>query len=307
MHLKELDANLIVVLDALLIDASVTKAAERLGRSPSAVSHALANLRHIFDDELFVRAGQRLTPTVKAQELSATVHIIVSGLESLLRPTEPFDPANQERIFLVACSELAELYMLAPLREAIGSLAPDIQLERVGTEHPRFLDELRHGRIDFVLVEGAIEEEAPDMQWAKLQEVPFQTLRPKMAGARGKAAGSIDLRTFQKKPHIISQLSGRSADLLEEALLLKKLPATLLHKVSSSLLGALLAFEIDGLVTIPQLHGQLIARHVDVDQVQLPFALPKFDLHLGWHRRFERDECHIWLRQKIEAQFNSAA
>ena len=74
MHLKELDANLIVVLDALLIDASVTKAASRLGRSPSAVSHALANLRYIFNDDLFVRAGQRLTPTARAKELAPSVH-----------------------------------------------------------------------------------------------------------------------------------------------------------------------------------------------------------------------------------------
>ena len=95
MYLKELDANLIVVLDALLIDASVTRAAERLGRSPSAVSHALSHLRVIFADELFVRAGQRLVPTARASSLAPAVHVIVSGMESLLRPETPFDPATR--------------------------------------------------------------------------------------------------------------------------------------------------------------------------------------------------------------------
>lgn len=69
MHLKEVDANLLVTLDALLVDASVTRAAERLGRSASAISHALAKLREIFNDELFVRAGQRLVPTAKRWSL----------------------------------------------------------------------------------------------------------------------------------------------------------------------------------------------------------------------------------------------
>jgi hypothetical protein len=101
MHLREVDANLLVTLDALLVDASVTRAAERLGRSASAISHALAKLREIFADELFVRAGQRLVPTAKALELAPTVHVILAGMESLLRPSKPFDPC-------VPASQIAE-------------------------------------------------------------------------------------------------------------------------------------------------------------------------------------------------------
>ena len=86
MHLKEVDANLLVTLDALLVDASVTRAAERLGRSPSAISHALAKLRELFDDDLFVRAGQRLVPTARAQELAPTVHVILAGMEEGMLP-----------------------------------------------------------------------------------------------------------------------------------------------------------------------------------------------------------------------------
>ena len=99
MHLKEVDANLLVILDALLVDASVTRAAERLGRSASAISHALAKLREIFADELFVRAGQRLVPTAKAQELAPTVHVILAGMESLLRPAHARRPvADRARL-----------------------------------------------------------------------------------------------------------------------------------------------------------------------------------------------------------------
>ena len=127
MHLKEVDANLLVTLDALLVDASVTRAAERLGRSASAISHALAKLREIFADELFVRAGQKLVPTAKALELAPTVHVILAGMESLLRPSKPFDPSLALRDFAVAASEAGELILVQPLRQRLAQLAPNVR------------------------------------------------------------------------------------------------------------------------------------------------------------------------------------
>ena len=121
MHLREVDANLLVTLDALLVDASVTRAAERLGRSASAISHALAKLREIFADELFVRAGQKLVPTAKALELAPTVHVILAGMESLLRPSKPFDPSQTSRDFAVAASEAGELILVQPLAPAAAT------------------------------------------------------------------------------------------------------------------------------------------------------------------------------------------
>ncbi len=303
MHLKELDANLIVVLDALLIDASVTKAAERLGRSPSAVSHALANLRHIFDDDLFVRAGQRLTPTMKAKELAPTVHIIVSGLESLLRPTAPFDPITQERTFLIACTEMAELYLLPALRGELQAQAPSIFIERAGPNTTQFLEELRHSRIDFALVEGGVPLEVPDMHWETLKQEPYVTL--KRQNGTGKN-NKITLKAFQKLPHIITQTNNVSECPLQQQLRQHSSDDTQITKVSSSLAGLFLALEMDGLVTIPSLHAQIMNNYISAQEVCLPFKLPMLDIHLGWHRSFERDECHQWFRQKIKAHFEGA-
>jgi len=100
----------------------LTRAAERLGRSASAISHALAKLREIFADELFVRAGQKLVPTAKALELAPTVHVILAGMESLLRPSKPFDPSLAVRDFAVAASEAGELILVQPLRQRLAQL-----------------------------------------------------------------------------------------------------------------------------------------------------------------------------------------
>lgn len=302
MYLKELDANLIVVLDALLIDASVTKAAERLGRSPSAVSHALANLRIIFDDELFVRAGQRLTPTIKAKALASTVHIIVSGLESLLRPTSPFNPGTQERSFILASPEMTELYLLPGLCEKISQEAPNIFINRVGQESPGFLEELRLGRIDFALMEGDLNLQVPDMRWEKIYEENYVTFAKK---DENRKYNKISLKQFEKMPHIIAESNMMKSSVLEVEFLKHKLPMERLIKVTSSLTGIFLALEMNGLVTIPRLHSENISNHISITQVTLPFELPKLNIYLGWHRSFERDECHQWLRQKFQNYFKN--
>lgn len=303
MHLKELDANLVVVLDALLIDASVTKAAERLGRSPSAVSHALANLRHIFGDDLFVRAGQRLAPTARAKELAPTIHIIVSGLESLLRPTTPFNPGTQERNFSFACPELAELYLLPGLRGAIRAEAPNISIERVALEGPGNLEDLRLGRTDFALSEGEPASNVTDITWQLVSQESYITLASKSHKWAGK---KITQKSFTRTPHVIVQQPSHKGADLEDALHQNALPEENLTTVSSSLTGLLLALETDGLVTIPRLHADAITGHMAIAEVSLPFTLPHFDIFLGWHRSFERDECHQWLRRQLLARFDTS-
>jgi len=302
MHLKELDANLVVVLDALLIDASVTKAAERLGRSPSAVSHALANLRHIFDDQLFVRAGQRLTPTTRAKELAPTIHIIVSGLESLLRPSTPFDPTTIERKFLIECPPLAELYLLQPLTKQLAGLAPNISIQRNSNQMGPMLEELRNGRCEFVLMEGPYDQDVADISWQLLKEETFVTFTNK----KNKWANQkLDLKTVRSLTHFVSYQGWQRPSIIEVALMKLKINPELIKPVSSSLTALLLSLETESLVTIPHHHAKTVQQHMPIERVALPKSLPSIEMHLGWHKSFERDECHQWLRQQIHTSFKA--
>src|SRR5680860_72489 len=204
MHLKEVDANLLVTLDALLVDASVTRAAERLGRSASAISHALAKLREIFNDELFVRAGQRLVPTAKALELAPTVHVILAGMESLLRPSKPFDPSLSVREFAAASSEAGELILVEPLRQRLQSLAPSVRVSWTPLHRDETIDALRNARSHFVIdIEGA-PVAAPDVRVGKLFDDtlatlartghPFAARKPKAAAFGFRAAKGCPVR-----------------------------------------------------------------------------------------------------------------
>lgn len=295
MHLREIDANLIVVLDALLMDASVTKAAERLGRSPSAISHALAVLRSVFDDELFVRAGQRLAPTARARELASTVHVIVVGMESLLRARNPFDPANAQRTFAVASTEIGELALLRPLQQALAAIAPGIGIRWEPLARPDGIEDLRQGKTDFVIDPEPETVAAPDLKSVILFADPLVTVaRPGHPLVLRKPT----LAAFADADHLaIASMNGAAS--VEAAVAGRGRALRIVAEASSVLSGILLALGTDALVTVPASVLTAMRGHVALAEVKQPFPRIAVPVRLIWHRVNERDECHLWVREQL--------
>jgi len=298
MHLKELDANLLVVLDALLTDASVTKAAERLGRSPSAVSHALANLRETFHDELFVRAGQRLVPTAKATELAPTIHVIVSGIEGLLRPGKPFEPGSQTRNLVLACREPYELTLLHELRRAIKSEAPSITLGWKALDGEASLEELRQGRVHFLIRDGMAQDDAADFIWQHLFDETYVTLAAKGHDLLG---GDVSISDFCAQEHILIAPGEGDGDPVSAHLAEHGVNLDRAIHASSLFVGLFLANDSKALVTVPQSVANAVGRGMALEPIRQPFPPLVVKNHLGWHRAQDRDECHQWLREQLIA------
>ena len=111
VQLRGIDLNLLVVLEVLLRERSVTQAADRLDLTPSAVSHALRRLRDLFDDELLLRDGRRMRPTVRAEALAETLPRVLDQVARTIAAPEPFTPATSTRTFRLAAPDF-----VAPLR-----------------------------------------------------------------------------------------------------------------------------------------------------------------------------------------------
>ena len=295
MHLKEVDANLLVTLDALLVDASVTRAAERLGRSASAISHALAKLREIFDDELFVRAGQKLVPTAKALELAPTVHVILAGMESLLRPNKPFDPSLSVRDFAIAAGEAGELILVQPLRQRLQPLAPNVRLGWMKANGDENTDALRYGRCHFVIdIEGG-PVQAPDIRALKLFDDRLATLgRPGHPFAERKPRAV----SFAAADHIAVD-SLPAIALIDRALAERKLACNIAARVPSVLVGLLLALNSDALLTLPSSLALMLEKQFGAVRIAQPHGPVAFPLRLLWHSSYDRDECHQWVRSEL--------
>ncbi len=292
MHLRELDANLIVILDALLMEASVTRAAERLGRSPSAVSHALARLRDIFDDPLFVRAGQRLVPTSRANQIAPTVHIIVSGLEGLLYRQHLFDAGEQQRRFVLSCRDAFELTMLPALRAKLAEAAPGITLERGHLVGGGIVEALRNGHVDLAVVEGCELPEARDISRARLCDDPLVMLAPEGHPARQAAASGTRLTDagalIAEENH-----AGIAFDACA-----RPRPGDF-QPVASALIAAHAAIEHAALALVPASIAPLAERHMGMRRVNSGLALGSVSVEMMWHVSQERDACHGWLRDQL--------
>ncbi|MCJ7599377.1 MAG: LysR family transcriptional regulator [Methyloceanibacter sp.] len=295
MHLREIDANLLVTLDALLVDASVTRAAERLGRSASAISHSLAKLREIFADELFVRAGQRLVPTAKALELAPTVHVILAGMESLLRPAKPFDPASAARDFAIASGEAGELVLVQPLRRRIEHVAPSIRVDWTPGYAADAFEALRQGHSHFLIDIEGTPIPAPDIRVTRLFDDTLVTLaKPehKFAARKPNAAA------FATAAHIeVDSLP--ALPLLDGALATHGETARIASRVSSVLVGLLLVLNSDFLLTIPSSLAAILEKEFNLIRIAQPFEAVTMPARLLWHSSYDRDECHQWVRDEL--------
>lgn len=150
MRFKRLDLNLLVVLDALLRERSVTRAARELNLSQPAMSAALARLREYFNDDILVAQGKRMVPTARAQNLAPMVARALTDIETLIVESALFDPSTSERCFRICASDYVTVVLLQPLLAEIEKTAPGISIE-ISPPSRAALPRLERAEIDFLL------------------------------------------------------------------------------------------------------------------------------------------------------------
>ena len=147
--LGRLDLNLLVALEALLEEGSVSKAADRLFITQSAMSKTLGRLRQLFDDPLFIRKGAAMMPTPRAEQLARELPRVLLAVQDLLEP-ETFDPRLFDGHFNLQIPGHMALWLMPLLVERLAITAPNIRLSSLsGVDKP--FDQLNNGRLDFIL------------------------------------------------------------------------------------------------------------------------------------------------------------
>jgi LysR family nod box-dependent transcriptional activator len=150
MRFKRFDLNLLVVLDALLRERSVSKAARQLHLSQPATSAALARLRQYFNDDILVARGKRMVPTAHAQGIAPIVEKALADIEALISASTVFDPATSQRTFRICASDYVTVVLLLPLLAELEKTAPQLRIE-IRPPSPDALPALERGEIDFLL------------------------------------------------------------------------------------------------------------------------------------------------------------
>jgi DNA-binding transcriptional LysR family regulator len=300
--MQNVDLNLLIALDALLAERSVTGAARRLGLSPSAMSRTLARLRQATGDPLLVQAGRSLAPTPYAETLSGQVHALTRDAQAVLRPaTSRLDLASLQRTFTLRAGEGFMELLAAPLLAAVTGEAPHVRLRFV-LKPDKEAQPLREGLIDLEI--GVLGTAAPELRTQLL-------LRDKFVGVARVghpllAAKAITPELYAACGHVVASRRGEFLgpvdDALEELGLTRKSSL-----VVPSYPDAMRIVRRSDLVTaVPHscLGNTLAADHAAIlglARFELPVRTPSFNISAIWHPRLDADPAHRWLRDIVLA------
>ena len=298
MDLHGIDLNLLVAFDALMAERSVTKAGRRVGRTQPAMSAALARLRSLFDDQLFVRAQNGLQPTPRALELAEPLGRALEEIGRTLGFAQEFDPALSRVTLNIALQEHAAFKLLPRLVHCLQQQAPATKLNvRTYTARDEAVALLDSGEADVAV--GVPPSSAPGRIFTRpLFEEPFICV---LRGDHPAAAKPLDLQTFLSLEHLLvspeGDRFGHTDALLAERGLKRSLAITLTQMYAapeliaqSDLIGTLMR----GVVEVSGYADQLAV-------LEPPIPLDPCPYVMVWHRRNDAHPAQRWLRQCIEA------
>ncbi|MFG6196308.1 LysR family transcriptional regulator [Nonomuraea sp. JJY05] len=286
------DLNLLVTLDVLLEEGSVTRAGERLALSPSAMSRALARLRRATGDPLLVRAGRGLVPTPRALELRDRVRGLVQEAEEVLRPADQLDLATLERTFAFRGSDGFVERFGPELVARVGRAAPGVRL-RFLQKTKKDVAPLREGMVD--LETGVIEHAlAPDVLSKPLFTDRFIGV---VRSEHPLSTGKVTTARYASARHVHVSRRGLTEGLVDEALRPTGRHRDVVTVVDGFNAALALAKASDLVATVPDRHT------VDLRQgmcfFELPFRAPEVTVSLLWHVRLDADPAHRWLRNCV--------
>jgi DNA-binding transcriptional LysR family regulator len=283
------DLNLLHTLDVLLAEGNVTRAAERLRLSPSAMSRALARLRTTTGDPLLVRAGRGLVPTPRALALRDTVRRLVQESEAVLRPERPLDLQQLRRSFTLRTSEGFVENFGPALLARVAAQAPGVRLCFVH-KTDKESTALREARVD--LETGVVGKDmGPEVRAQALFRDRFVgVVRQGHALARGR----LTAQRYAGGRHIMVSRRGHDHGPIDAALAALGLRRDVVTIVAGFATALALARESDLVATVPETHtGKLRA---GMFSFALPLVLPDISVSLFWHPRLQADPAHQWLR-----------
>ena len=291
MDIRSVDLNLLVLFDTMARLRSVNKAAEALALSQSATSGALARLRAVFDDQLFVRTASQMEPTPRALELAPVVHRVVQTIQSEILQQAAFDPARAQRSFTILTPDIGEVAFLPGVLRRLREEAPQVRLHAVSRPRAAAADALEKGEADLAV--GFF----PDLQKAGyFRQALFRTSYTCMACARNAAVPSrMTARQYLAARHIVVRPDGRE-HMLDRFLEVKGWHRHVTLELSHlmSLLSLLPGSDL--VATVPDDIATVVQRHIAVKMIELPFKPPQLQVQQYWHRRMQNDASNRWLR-----------
>lgn len=290
MH--DIDLNLLNGLDALLSERSVTRAAQRLGLSTSAMSRTLSRLRDALGDPILVPAGRAMVLTPHAESIAEQVHSLLKGAQGLLRPPPPVDPRSMQREFTIRANEAFTQLYAAKLSAAVSAAAPGVRLRFV-PKPDKNIGPLRDGTVDLEI--GVISGDGGELRAQALYRDTYIGIA--RAGHPLFDAPITPERLCAWGHVVFARRRGWSSP-ADEALAVHGLSRRVVVIVPGfpAVIAVVSASDLLGLV--PRSACLALAGY-DTALFDLPISMPEIIVSQIWHPRMDADAGHRWLRALV--------
>ncbi|NWA24611.1 LysR family transcriptional regulator [Pseudomonas gingeri] len=296
--MSDIDLNLLLALDMLLAECSVTGAAQRLSLSTSAMSRTLTRLRAATGDPLLVRAGRGLVPTPRALELRDQVHELTRNARAMLRPqVSAVDMASVEGTFTVRASQSFMACLSGPLVTAVTHLAPRICL-RFEARPDKDAQPLREGTIDLDI--GLLGTSAPEIRTRFLFHDAY--VGAVRVGHPILASKQVTAQSFAAFNHVVALQEGNAIEPLTHALESSGLKRRITVVVPGYTDAMRIARRSELVAVVPRSSlgsARWEGSSLELINFDLPARLPRFQISAMWHPRMDADPLHRSLRNCI--------
>ncbi len=295
MSLKKCDLNLFLVFDTIYTERNLTQAAKSLAITQPAVSNALARLRKLFNDELFVRTARGMLPTPVAESIAQNVSDALGLLNTSILEREEFDPLRAERTYQFSMTDLAEALVLPRLFPFFQQNAPSVSLQSYYVKRTELVRNLARGELDFAVDVPVIEDPQLCHQSLIRDEYVCVLRRGHPVLEQG-----LTLESFLSLQHIHVSSRRKGLGQVDLALLKYERERRIKLRVQHYRVAAAIVSTTDLALSLPR----FLAVKYDLEILPLPFAAQELDFHLYWHRQADSDSSHRWLRESLIKLFN---
>lgn len=290
-----LDLNLLHVFDTIYREGSLTRAAKALHLTQPAVSHSLSRLRDHFDDPLFTRQGNQMVPTPLARRFLASMKPGLTQIQGAVNQFHAFDPANQRKTYSLGLRDVLEATFLPQLMQR---LTPYPELEIASKRIPRrdMETQLAAGKLDF----------AVDVLLPVSSQTSHELLRQDRLVVLAREGHPLASQTLTMKEYLSAQhvlVSSRTEGPGIEDFELSRLGVqrSIRLRCQHYYAACRVVEATDLLLTMPETYAKIISERAKIIIMNPPANLPSLDVHLYWHKAYDKEPALIWFREQLNA------
>lgn len=290
--LRQLDLNLLIALDILIAESSVTKASARLGLSQSAMSYSLKRLRDILQDDILIRTSRKMEVTPYAMQISDRVHQILGEIQSTLLEPETFDPAIATETFTIATSDYVEATIGTNLLQQLTAQAPGMRIRISNLDKETVMDALDNNRLDLIIC-----AQLPLKSW-HVEEVLYQ--EEFVCVVKGdNSLTELSVEDYIKRSHILVSMRDDFQGKADEILKLQQQSRQVVWSTSHFIAVPFLIANSNSVALLPNRMAQQCAKAMNLRLLPPPIPTEDFSISMAWHQRNTNNPQHRWLRQQI--------